>query len=97
MLGLVGYTSKLKWGTTTDRNLNKVCDLIDAQSNSRKVNLIRELFEETSAEAILSIPFALSNTPDTSRRIISAKGVYSIKDAYLNDQKFRFEDSGDLS
>lgn len=69
-----GYTSKLKWGTTVERHLNHVSDLIDENTTTWKEDLIREIFEENLAAAILSVPLTPSNSPDTPRWILSAKG-----------------------
>lgn len=79
-----------------DRQLNRVCDLINPQFNCRKEYLIRDLFEHSTAEAILNISLPPSPQPDVPRWILNSKGTYSVKAAYLHDHKYKFSDTGHL-
>lgn len=95
--GIEGFTPKLKWGTTVNRNLNRVSDLIDSTCYRWKAELIGEIFEDSSTAAILNIQLTNSDYLDLPRWILEAKGLDTVKEAYLYDQQFRFQQTGDLS
>ncbi|KAF7153136.1 hypothetical protein RHSIM_Rhsim01G0076000 [Rhododendron simsii] len=70
-------------GTTPRReDIKKVADLIDSDTKSWKVSLIRETFNQEDADAILSI--AISYTSQRDRKIWhpSPNGTFSVKSAY---------------
>lgn len=91
-----GYQPKLKLGSLVDRRINSVCDLIEPTSNCWKIELINELFDDTAVQAILQIPLPSSPAPDVPRWLLSFKGVYSVWEAYLFDQKLCLVHSGEL-
>lgn len=94
---LDGYTPQLRPGALVDRRINFVRDLINADTNTRKKNLICSLFDEESATAILQIKLPSQRPPDLPRWLLSSKGTYSVKEAYLYDQKGRMVDTGVLT
>lgn len=81
------FLPKLKEGAPVNRHLNWVSDRINPQFHCWKENLIRELFEHSAAEAILNISLPSSPQQDVPRWILHSKGTYSVKAAYLHDQK----------
>ena len=56
--------------------------LINGSSQQWKESLIRQLFETSSAEAILSIPFAAHRDIDKLIWVPCSKGVFAVKLAY---------------
>ena len=60
-----------------------VNQLIDSDLHCWKPNLVRELFETTSAQAILSMPLPLRPSLDKLIWIPNSKGEFSVKSAYL--------------
>lgn len=95
--GLEGYIPKLKWGVTVDCHLNHVSDLIKPVTNAWKETLIRDIFKAKSAEAILNMSLQSTHTESMPRWVLSNKGSFFVKDAYLRDQHHRFVNTGDVS
>lgn len=94
---LLDYTPRLKLNTLVDRRLNYVRDLIHNGTNTWQEDLIRFLFTEESADAIMHIKLPPCRLPDFPRQTLSSKGVYSVKEAYLHDQKDKLRDMGALT
>ncbi|KAB1207370.1 hypothetical protein CJ030_MR7G017447 [Morella rubra] len=94
---LPGFVPKLKTGTLVDRHINYVRDLIDEDTHEWKENVIRDLFDDSSSEAILSIPLPPARLVDTPLWIHSPSGSYPVKDAYLYCQKQKHHGTGDLT
>lgn len=80
-----------------ERHINYVSDLINPVPHSWKELLIRALFEKESAAAILKIPLPPRCQLDVPRWLINSKGVFSVKDAYLYEQKTKMEVTGGLT
>lgn len=97
VLELPDFIPRLKWGTLVDRNINKVQDLISEASRSWKESVIRDIFEDDSASAILSISLPQVRQADVPRWTHNPQGMLTVKFAYLFDQRARFSDTGDLS
>lgn len=93
---LVNFLPLLAKEIVVDRHLNKVSDLINPHSHSWKEDFIRDIFEENSAQAILSINFLPTPQPDVPQWILNSKGTYSVKEAYLNANKNHFTATGNL-
>ncbi|KAF7142421.1 hypothetical protein RHSIM_Rhsim05G0208700 [Rhododendron simsii] len=68
--------------TSRREGIKRVADLIDSDTKSWKVSLIRETFNHEDADAILSIP--ISYTSQQNRKIWhpSRNGTFSVKTAY---------------
>lgn len=58
--------------------------------------MIREIIDENSAEAILSIQLGRSGHEDRPRWVHNPQGTLTVKSAYLFDQKHRFVAVGGL-
>ncbi|KAB1227842.1 hypothetical protein CJ030_MR1G001676 [Morella rubra] len=94
---LPGFVPKLKPGALVDRRINYVRDLIEEDTHEWKENVIWDLFDDSSSEAILSIPLPQTRLVDTPRWIHSPSGSYIDKDAYLYCQKQKHHGTGDLT
>lgn len=68
----------------------KVVDLIDISSRCWKVDVIEELFDPQSSQAILSLPIPSVPGEDTILWRLESTGSFSVKSAYLVDQDDRF-------
>lgn len=64
--------------------------LIHPRPHRWKEDVIRAIFEEATAQAILSITLPPIPQPDVPRWILNAKGTYSVKEAYLSAKEHRF-------
>ncbi|KAF7134747.1 hypothetical protein RHSIM_Rhsim08G0124600 [Rhododendron simsii] len=70
-------------GTTPRReDIKKVVDLIDSDTKSWKVSLIRETFNQDDADAIPSIPISYTSQRDRKIWHPSPNGTFSVKSAY---------------
>ena len=60
----------------------KVAQLIDQDHRTWKTNLVMDIFNPISANAILSIPIPSRSSPDKLMWIPDSKGLFSVKSAY---------------
>ena len=60
----------------------KVAQLIDQDHRTWKTNLVMDIFNPISANAILSIPIPSRSSPNKLMWILDSKGLFSVKSAY---------------
>ena len=60
----------------------KVSQLIHNKLHCWKVELIRQMFDKPSAQAILAIPIPLTSNADELVWVLDSKVVFSVKSAY---------------
>jgi hypothetical protein len=63
-------------------DINRVSKLIDAESGTWKVDLVRSNFIATEADAILNIPLRRGGGDDFWAWSLEKTGIYSVKSAY---------------
>ena len=61
----------------------KVSQLIHNELHCWKVELIRQMFDTPSAQAILAIPIPITSKADELVWVLDSKGVFSVKSAYI--------------
>lgn len=71
-----------KISTVMVQNVNRVCDLIDHDSNCWKTELIRSFFCDDEANAIMSIPLPNNLQPDKLIWNGEHTNVYSLRSGY---------------
>lgn len=76
MPDLQGFVPLLKRGAIVDRRINTVRDLIDSSTYGWKKDLIREMFEDQSTEAILNLKLFSTPQSDVPRWLLNRKGVF---------------------
>ena len=76
-----GFITEPKVGSVIQSEM-KVSQLIDLDQRTWKTSLIRNIFNPTSALAILSIRIPTSPCPDKLLWIPDSKGIFSVKLAY---------------
>lgn len=76
------FIPTLKPGATVSRNVNGVKDLIREEMKAWNVQLIRQIFDHSSAEAIHNITFPPRPGPDLPLLIHNNKGNITAKTAY---------------
>lgn len=76
MPDLQGFVPLLKRGAIVDRRINTVRDLIDSSTYGWKEDLIREMFEDQSTEAILNLKLSSTPQSDVPRWLLNRKGVF---------------------
>ena len=60
----------------------KVAELIDFGTHTWKTTMVRDIFNPTSTQAILSIPIPIRLRPDKLVWVPKSKGLFSVKSAY---------------
>ena len=60
----------------------KVAELIDFGTHTWKATMVRDIFNPTSTQAILSIPIPIRLRPDKLVWVPKSKGLFSVKSAY---------------
>ena len=76
-----GFIPTPKEGVLTQPSF-KVSQLFDPDLHSWKTNLIRELFDPSSAQAILSLPIPFRPSQDKLLWVPNSKGCFTVKSAY---------------
>ena len=78
---LNGFIPTPKDGSIVQSEM-KVAQLIDFEQHTWRTSLLRNIFNPTSAQAILSIRIPSTPCPDKLMWITDSKGLFSIKSAY---------------
>jgi hypothetical protein len=71
--------------------------LIDKDQNWWKYLLVKEIFSEEEAKAILSIPIGGTNRPDTQIWKGTASGMFTIQSAYHLAKELSMQDQAECS
>lgn len=74
-----------------------VTELFQANRMEWNVNLVKHIFWDEDAQAILSIPISTRNTPDKLIWGLSADGSLSVKSAYTAALSIKGRNVGEVS
>ncbi|KAJ0111528.1 hypothetical protein Patl1_02331 [Pistacia atlantica] len=75
----------------------KVATLIDLQSKSWKLDLLKDLFSKSEVNIICRIPISIFNRPDKIVWRCAQKGLFSIKSAYHLQMESQISSQGQSS